>query len=132
MSRGHLLVTVKGSIEDLTSESRAIPIRSGLRSQTTAINVTTPRNSEGHGIGPVRSKATSSALKTPTFRVLLLHGGQVPHYRVPVYNHLRRYLREQSFELTVTSEGIQPGNRTLVEFDFVPMHLSVRNITGLV
>jgi glycosyltransferase involved in cell wall biosynthesis len=125
-------VTVKGSIEDLTSESRAIPIRSGLRSQTTAINVTTPRNSEGHGIGPVRSKATSSALKTPTFRVLLLHGGQVPHYRVPVYNHLRRYLREQSFELTVTSEGIQPGNRTLVEFDFVPMHLSVRNITGLV
>jgi glycosyltransferase involved in cell wall biosynthesis len=65
-------------------------------------------------------------------RVLLLHGGQVPHYRVPVYNHLSRYLRERSFALTVTSDGIQPGNTTTVQFDHVEMKLSVRSIARLV
>jgi glycosyltransferase involved in cell wall biosynthesis len=65
-------------------------------------------------------------------RVLLLHGGLVPHYRVPVYNHLSRYLGQRSFRLTVTSEGIQPGNLAPVEFDFVPMHLRASSITRLV
>jgi glycosyltransferase involved in cell wall biosynthesis len=65
-------------------------------------------------------------------RVLLLHGGQVPHYRVAVYNHLAGYLRRRSFKLTVTSEGIQPGNPTAVAFDFVPMRLTVGSISGLV
>jgi glycosyltransferase involved in cell wall biosynthesis len=65
-------------------------------------------------------------------RVLLLHGRQIPHYRVPVYNHLSRYLGERSFALTVTSEGIQPGNPTPVEFEFVPMHLSPGSIARLV
>jgi glycosyltransferase involved in cell wall biosynthesis len=65
-------------------------------------------------------------------RVLLLHGGQVPHYRVPIYSRLSRYLRERCFHLTVTSEGIQPGNRTSVDFEFVPMHLSARRIASLV
>ena len=69
---------------------------------------------------------------TSRTRVLLLHGGHIPHYRVPVYNHLTRYLRERSFELTVTSEAIQPGNRAPVEFEFVPMPLSVASITRLV
>ena len=61
-------------------------------------------------------------------RVLLLHGGPVPHYRVPVYNHLRRYLRERSFDLAVASEGIQPGNPTPVEFDFAQMPLSALSV----
>ena len=61
-------------------------------------------------------------------RVLLLHGGQVPHYRVPVYNHLSSYLRERSFVLAVASEGIQPGNPTPVQFDFVQMRLSARSV----
>jgi len=65
-------------------------------------------------------------------RVLLLYGGQVPHYRVPVFNHLSRYLRERSFALTVTSEGIQPGNPTEVQFDYAQMHLSVSSIARLV
>ena len=65
-------------------------------------------------------------------RVLLLHDGQVPHYRVPVYNRLSHYLGERSFNLTVTSEGIQPGNPTPVEFEFVPMHLSAGSIARLV
>jgi glycosyltransferase involved in cell wall biosynthesis len=65
-------------------------------------------------------------------RVLLLHGGHIPHYRVAVYNNLARYLRERSFALTVTSEQIQPGNLTPVEFDFVPMPLSAGTVTRLV
>ncbi len=80
----------------------------------------------------LRSQAISGDRETPRTRVLLLHGGHIPHYRVPVYNHLSRYLRERSFELTVTSERIQPGNRTPVEFEFVPMPLAVASITRLV
>ena len=65
-------------------------------------------------------------------RVLLLHGGPVPHYRVPVYNHLSRYLGERSFALTVASDGIQPGNPTEVQFDFVQMPLSAGSVGRLV
>jgi len=56
----------------------------------------------------------------------------VPHYRVPVYNHLSTYLHERSFALTVTSEGIQPGNPTPVQFEYVQMPLSAGNIARLV
>ena len=65
-------------------------------------------------------------------RVLLLHSGHVPHYRVPVYNQLKRYLREHGFELTVASDGIQAGNPTPLEFDFVAMRLSTLSILTLV
>ena len=65
-------------------------------------------------------------------RILLLHGGPIPHYRVPVYNHLSRYLGERSFALTVASDGIQPGNPTAVQFDFVQMPLSAGSVGRLV
>lgn len=65
-------------------------------------------------------------------RVLLLHSGQLPHYRVPVYNHLSRYLGGRSYHLTVASEQIQPGNPTPVEFNFVGMRLSAGSISRLV
>jgi glycosyltransferase involved in cell wall biosynthesis len=81
---------------------------------------------------PVRSEVISGNCGTPMTRVLLLHGGQIPHYRVPVYNHLSHYLGERSFALTVTSEQIQPGNPTSVQFEFVPMHLSAGSIARLV
>ena len=54
-------------------------------------------------------------------RVLLLHGGPIPHYRVPVYNHLSRYLGERSFALTVASDfeesagGRPPASETYVK-----------------
>jgi len=64
-------------------------------------------------------------------RVLLLHGGEIPHYRVPVYNHLSRYLAERSFALTVTSEGIQPDNPTALQFDYAQTHLSVSTIAHM-
>lgn len=81
---------------------------------------------------PERSEAHLGEGRNSVIRVLLLHGGQIPHYRVPVYNHLTHCLGERSFDLTVTSEGIQPGNPTPVEFEFVPMHLSVSSIARLV
>jgi glycosyltransferase involved in cell wall biosynthesis len=81
---------------------------------------------------PRHSEAISGEGGTRITRVLLLHGGQVPHYRVPVYSHLSRFLRERSFAFTVTSERIQPGNSTAVEFDYVQMHLSVASIAGMV
>lgn len=65
-------------------------------------------------------------------RVLLLYADQVPHYRVPVFNYLSRYLQERSFELTIASEQIQPGNPTPVEFEFIAMHVSARSVAQLV
>jgi glycosyltransferase involved in cell wall biosynthesis len=70
--------------------------------------------------------------RNSVIRVLLLHSSQVPHYRVPVYNHLSHYLGERSFALTVTSEQIQPGNPTPIQFQFVPMHQSASSIARLV
>ena len=81
---------------------------------------------------PVSADASPGQRGTSRVRVLLLHGGVIPHYRVPVYNYLSHYLRERSFALTVTSEGIQPGNPTAIQFDFAPMHLSTGSIAGLV
>jgi glycosyltransferase involved in cell wall biosynthesis len=73
-------------------------------------------------------KARSEVLN----RVLLLHGGRVPHYRVPVYNHLSRYLSERSFALTVISEGIQPDSQASIEFDYAETRLSVASIARMV
>jgi glycosyltransferase involved in cell wall biosynthesis len=81
---------------------------------------------------PVSPEAMAGQDQPPTTRVLLVHSGQIPHYRAPVYNHLSQYLGERSFALTVTSEQIQSGNQTPVEFDFVPMHLSAVRIGSLV
>jgi glycosyltransferase involved in cell wall biosynthesis len=78
-----------------------------------------------------RLEAARNEGRTSLIRVLLLHGGQIPHYRVPVYNHLSRYLRDRSFALTVTSEGIQPGNPTPPQFDYVQMRLSACSIARM-
>jgi len=81
--------------------------------------------------GFVRSDVHLGIGRNPVIRVLLLHGAQIPHYRVPLYNHLSHYLGERSFALTVACEGIQPGNPTPSEFEFVTMHLSVGSIARL-
>jgi glycosyltransferase involved in cell wall biosynthesis len=81
---------------------------------------------------PARSDANGVEGRPSIIRVLLLHGGQVPHYRVPVYNHLSRCLGERSFALTVASEGIQPGNPTPLQFDFAQMRLSAGSVGRLV
>jgi glycosyltransferase involved in cell wall biosynthesis len=65
-------------------------------------------------------------------RVLLLHAGRLPHYRVPVLNYLSRYLQERSFGLTVTSDGIEPDSPTAVHFDYVQTRLSIGKIARIV
>lgn len=65
-------------------------------------------------------------------RVLLLHGGTIPHYRVPIYGYLGRYLERHGFELSVTSSGIQARNPHPVEFTFFAIPLSATNIARLI
>jgi hypothetical protein len=107
-----------------------------LRGQTPPCNEETGSKPDGGRVGvrkdTVRSGAISGQSGTPMTRVLLLHSGQIPHYRVPVYNHLSHYLGERSFALTVTSERLQPGNPTPVQFEFVALHLSAASIARLV
>ncbi len=52
-------------------------------------------------------------------RVLLVNQGTVPHYRVPVYNHLHKYLRGYGFEFIVTAEGVQAGSPDSVRFPYI-------------
>ncbi len=65
-------------------------------------------------------------------RVLLLHGGSIPHYRVPVYGYLSSYLRRYGFDLIVTSGKIQTDNPHAIEFQYVEMPLSVLSIARLI
>ena len=65
-------------------------------------------------------------------RVLLLHSGYIPHYRVPIYGRLSEYLKGYGFELTVASDRIQADNRDPVEFQDEEMALSVYSIARLI
>ncbi len=64
-------------------------------------------------------------------RVLLLHSGFIPHYRVPIYGALSAYLERLGFELVVASDRIQPGSPHPVEFEFEEAPLGVRRIAEL-
>lgn len=65
-------------------------------------------------------------------RVLLLHGGKIPHYRVPIYSCLSVYLEGCGFELVVASAGIQADNPHPVQFKYVEMPLSVWSIARVI
>lgn len=65
-------------------------------------------------------------------RVLLLHSGSIPHYRVPVYGFLARYLRAYGYDLIVASPSIQKGNPHPVEFDYRELDLSALRIGRLI
>jgi len=65
-------------------------------------------------------------------RVLLLHGGNIPHYRVPIYGYLRRYLEPHGLELLVASSAIQKDNPHAIEFEYIEMPLSTLNIGRLI
>jgi glycosyltransferase involved in cell wall biosynthesis len=65
-------------------------------------------------------------------RVLLLHSGSIPHYRVAVYGYLSRYLRRHGYELIVASPAIQKGNPHPVEFDYRELELSALSIGRLI
>jgi len=65
-------------------------------------------------------------------RVLLVHAGIIPHYRVPIYTYLSDYLKRYGFDLTVTSDGIQQGTPDPINFQYVKMRLSVSSIAKLI
>src|SRR2546426_7052789 len=65
-------------------------------------------------------------------RVLLLHGGSIPHYRVPVYGHMSTYLKRSGFDLLVASTGIQTDNPHVIAFQYTQMRLSVLSISRLI
>ncbi len=64
-------------------------------------------------------------------RVLLLHSGFIPHYRVPIYGALSAYLQRSGFDLVVASDRIQPGSPHPVEFQFEEGRLGVRQVASL-
>jgi glycosyltransferase involved in cell wall biosynthesis len=49
-------------------------------------------------------------------KVILINQDKIPHYRVPIYNYLSRYLQREGYDLTILSEGIQEGNAHPVGF----------------
>ena len=65
-------------------------------------------------------------------RVLILHGGLIPHYRVPIYGYLRQYLQPRGFDLQVLSEGIQADNPHEVYFPCTKVLLSALSVGRVV
>lgn len=65
-------------------------------------------------------------------RVLLLHGGRIPHYRIPIYNYLSRYLLPCGYDLIVSSAAIQPDNPHEIKFHYKEIDLSIINISRLI
>jgi glycosyltransferase involved in cell wall biosynthesis len=65
-------------------------------------------------------------------RVLLVHAGLIPHYRIPIYGYLSKYLKRYGFELTVASDGIEAGMPDSIEFPYAPMHLSALRIARFI
>jgi glycosyltransferase involved in cell wall biosynthesis len=65
-------------------------------------------------------------------RVLIIHGGKIPHYRVSIYSYLRGYLKRHGLDVIVTSTAIQKDNPHPVEFEYFEMPLTAWNIGRLV
>jgi glycosyltransferase involved in cell wall biosynthesis len=65
-------------------------------------------------------------------RVLLLHGGKIPHYRIPIYSCLSAYLARYGFELVVASGGIQADNPHSIQFNYIERLLSIGSIAKLI
>lgn len=64
-------------------------------------------------------------------QVLLINQDKIPHYRVPVYNYLSKYLEKEDFFLTVSSGGVEDGNPHPVEFNYREISLSFISLTRL-
>lgn len=95
-----------------------------LQPLTSAAYSTAVRGLKGGDIVDVEGKRNQKITRTPAARLLLIHAGWIPHYRVPVYNHLSRYLEEHGFSLAVISDGIQSDNPYAVDFSFTALPLS--------
>jgi len=65
-------------------------------------------------------------------RVLLIHAGKIPHYRIPIYSYLSTYLKDYGFSLAVISDGIQSDNPHAVDFEFTAIPLSTSSIAQFI
>jgi len=65
-------------------------------------------------------------------RILLIHAGRIPHYRVPIYSYLSKYLAEYGFELFVVSDDIQMDTQDKIEFQYKKTKLSVFKIAQII
>lgn len=65
-------------------------------------------------------------------RVLLIHAGRIPHYRIAIYNYLSSYLRSYGFDLIVTSDIIESYHTDPIDVHYVRMPLGVFNIARLI
>lgn len=63
--------------------------------------------------------------------ILLINKEKIPHYRVPVYNYLSRYLEKYNFILTVVAEGIQEANFHNIRFQYREIHLGFTTLMKL-
>jgi glycosyltransferase involved in cell wall biosynthesis len=51
-------------------------------------------------------------------KILLINRGELPHYRVPVYNYLSDYLKKNNYFMTVVSENMEDGQPHSVRFPY--------------
>jgi len=65
-------------------------------------------------------------------RVLLINQDKIPHYRVPIYGYLGKFLLNFGFEFMVASNGIQAGNPHPIEFQHSEINLSVLSLVRLI
>jgi 1,2-diacylglycerol 3-alpha-glucosyltransferase len=57
-------------------------------------------------------------------RVLLLHGGTIMHYRVPIYNYFSSRFRDIGIDFSVAGSAIQSDSPSPVDFHFYEIHMS--------
>ena len=65
-------------------------------------------------------------------RVLLIHPGIIPHYRVPIYGYLSSYLKSYGFNFIVISDGIQADKPHIINFQYKEMPLSILSIAQFI
>jgi len=65
-------------------------------------------------------------------RILLIHAGLIPHYRIPIYGYLSSYLKRYGFDLIIATDGIQPGTPDAIAFRCLRTRLSVLSIARLI
>ena len=65
-------------------------------------------------------------------RVLLIHPGIIPHYRVSIYGYLSSYLKSYGFDFIVISDGIQADESHIINFQYEEMTLSTLSIARFI
>ena len=61
-------------------------------------------------------------------KILLINQDTIPHYRVEVYEYMRKFLNEKGYNLSVISGGIQKGTEEESEFSYKKTELSFGNL----